>query len=237
MTNEYLSWSGKSRIKRKKHVGKNLNAVVHLEEVYIDDNVPDSDVNKLMIENQSVQITLHNQISNLTENIKGIIEEKDWSFRDDNIYRFVLVLESGERTFDAVLRHQRIAGSEFSKHLSRGLAKAIAQMHEKKIIHGDLKPLNVIFVRDFTVIKLLDLDVLRPVGEHYGMKAPSTGYCSPEVARTLILKKSANILQNIKASVAHDLFAFGLILYELVTGQPMWKKDEDDNVTKTKKTL
>ena len=151
--------------------------------------------------------------------------------QDNKHYTFVLVLEYGERTFDAIIRHQHIAGTELSKSLARGLAQAIAQLHDKNIIHGDIKPLNIVLVQDFTIVKLLDLDVSCTIGSYYGSKAPSTAYCSPEVAREVM--QGENALKSLKANVAHDVFAFGLNLYELVTGQAMWKKDKNDNVGDT----
>lgn len=89
----------------------------------------------------------------------------------------------------------------------RGLGAA----HEKGIIHRDLKPENVLIsktgqvkITDFGLAKSLDRLTMTKMGLLVG----SLGYMAPE------------IINGSKAGTSSDIFSFGAIAYELLTGQP-----------------
>lgn len=95
-------------------------------------------------------------------------------------------------------------------HWCRQLASALAVAHRNNLIHGDLKPENAM-VREDGYVKLLDfgLAIGSSTGER-GAAAPLTGtmrYLSPEQ------------YLGEPASQASDVFALGVILYELAAGK------------------
>jgi serine/threonine-protein kinase len=100
------------------------------------------------------------------------------------------------------------------------IARAVEAAHERGILHRDLKPANVLIARDGTV-KLLDFGVaklLRPAVDDAGdltrtaaktvagVLVGSPGYMSPEQAAGAPL------------DVRSDVFSFGIVLHELLTG-------------------
>ncbi len=111
---------------------------------------------------------------------------------------------------------------EIAIQIARGLAAA----HEKGIIHRDLKPENVFLTADGRV-KVLDFGLAKRVGmESAGTNAPTTpaatepgtvmgtvGYMSPEQVRG----------RDVDART--DIFAFGAILYEMLSGRRAFKGD------------
>ena len=110
---------------------------------------------------------------------------------------------------------------EYSIQIARGLAAA----HDKGIIHRDLKPENIFLCRDGRV-KILDFGLAKLTLREEGDSSPDSltlsqpgavmgtaGYMSPEQVRGQA------------ASPASDLFSFGAILYEMLTGRRAFHGD------------
>ena len=105
------------------------------------------------------------------------------------------------------------------------IANGLAAAHERNIVHRDLKPENVFITHDGNV-KILDFGLARrsnaqsmlgrgpggPTLTGTGVVIGTVGYLSPEQARGL------------PADHRSDLFAFGLVMYELVTGRRAFDK-------------
>ncbi len=131
----------------------------------------------------------------------------------------VLELVSGE-SLAARLARGPLALAE-ALTLARQMAAGLEAAHEQGVIHRDLKPANVMLTAKGTV-KLVDFGLARsgPVGtgpadstrsltlEAQGTVFGTPGYMSPEQARGLPLDPRA------------DIFAFGCILFECLSGRP-----------------
>ena len=104
-----------------------------------------------------------------------------------------------------------------SIHIARQVAEALAVAHVAGIVHRDIKPDNVM-VRPDGYVKLLDFGLARQhdvaatlaVTGHEtdpGMVIGTVAYMAPEQARGETVAPEA------------DIFAFGVVLYEMVTGK------------------
>ena len=101
--------------------------------------------------------------------------------------------------------------------LGVGIAQGLAAAHARGIVHRDLKPENI-FIRSDGGVKILDfgLSKLQSALEGLGADGPHTitgvivgtaGYMAPEQVKGEIV------------DVRTDLFALGVVLYEMLAGQ------------------
>ena len=135
----------------------------------------------------------------------------------------VMELVSGETLADRIKREGPVPVEEAMK-IAVQIAEALEAAHEKSIIHRDLKPANVkvtpegkVKVLDFGLARAFAGDVadsnpsqsptLSAVATMQGVLLGTAAYMSPEQARGKAVDKRT------------DIWAFGCVLYELLTGR------------------
>uniref|UniRef100_A0A7S3R8X6 Protein kinase domain-containing protein n=1 Tax=Dunaliella tertiolecta TaxID=3047 RepID=A0A7S3R8X6_DUNTE len=111
-------------------------------------------------------------------------------------------------------------------HVLLDVARGALYLHEHHIIHGDLKPENILLKADSSSpvglrAKITDFGLstnLGPTATHASNFRQGTPYyCSPEVAN------------DGRATKASDVFSFGILMSELCSGIPPFKKVGDND--------
>src|SRR5215831_8410446 len=152
-----------------------------------------------------------------------VLELIDGQTLADVVQRDVPALEPGSST----VRPGNRTGLEISDALviGRQIVDALEAAHERGIVHRDLKPANikitsagVVKVLDFGLAKATD-DAPPPAGgTRDGLILGTAAYMSPEQARGKVVDKRA------------DIWAFGCILYEMLTGRLAFRGETDSDV-------
>lgn len=108
------------------------------------------------------------------------------------------------------------------RHLiALGIARGLAFLHSSSMVHGDIKPQNVLFDADFEAhlseFGLGKLVVATPTEPSTSTSVGTLGYISPEAALTGETTRES------------DAYSFGIVLLELLTGKRplMFTQDED----------
>ncbi|MGH9408765.1 MAG: protein kinase domain-containing protein [Vicinamibacterales bacterium] len=110
--------------------------------------------------------------------------------------------------------------SEIATQIARGLAAA----HEKGIVHRDLKPDNIFILPDGHV-KLLDFGLARPAVTASGATETVAAITDPGSVMGTIGYMAPEQVRGQAADTRTDLFAFGLILYEMLTGRRAYQRE------------
>jgi HD-like signal output (HDOD) protein/tRNA A-37 threonylcarbamoyl transferase component Bud32 len=149
------------------------------------------------------------------------------TFRHPNIVEIYDLGDIGGRAYYTM---ERLVGTDLASHASkRGrfspvevrdhfaqICRALDVAHQRGIVHRDLKPANIFLVDEEPLrIKLMDFGIAkvterrRPNATQRGEVLGTPAYMAPEQA-----------LGNVDAiSVATDIYALGIIAYEMLTGR------------------
>ncbi|MBR2845239.1 MAG: Stk1 family PASTA domain-containing Ser/Thr kinase [Solobacterium sp.] len=128
-----------------------------------------------------------------------------------------IVMEYVEgKTLKQVIQARGALLKEEAVDIMKQLVSAISEAHKRGIIHRDIKPQNVIVKADGT-IKVLDFGIALAKGSMQLTQANnvmgSVHYLAPELAR------------GESASVQSDIYALGIVLFEMLTGDVPFKAD------------
>ena len=123
----------------------------------------------------------------------------------DDVHFITMEYIDGE-DLSSVLRRIGRLPEERATALARQIIAGVSAAHARGVIHRDLKPANVMMDADGRV-RVTDFGLAIPDGTHSGEWAGTPSYMAPEQ------------LSGAPASIKTEVFAVGLVLYELFTGK------------------
>ena len=134
---------------------------------------------------------------------------------DDGTHYIVTELVEGETLAERIRRDGPLPPGEAAA-VGVAVARALAAAHERGIIHRDVKPGNVMLTPE-AAVKVVDFGIAHAAGSDTltdtGVLLGSTAYLSPEQA------------SGDPVDARSDIYAFGCVLYEMLTGQAPFRAD------------
>jgi serine/threonine protein kinase len=121
----------------------------------------------------------------------------------------------GGNLFDRIRQCQRLSEAEAAP-LVKQLLTTVSSMHNKGMIHGDIRPETLIFERDGNAtMKLLNCGMAKEWDRMYAIAdiTGTPGYSAPEVFRGASTDKA-------------DLWSVGVITYMMVCGCTPWRSSQ-----------
>lgn len=142
---------------------------------------------------------------------RGIVRILDGGVTEDGRPYLVMEHITGER-IDAWCDRRRLTVSERLLFF-REVLDAVSYAHRSLIVHRDLKPSNIL-ISDTGEVRLLDFGIAKIIEPDAAGDATLTGrrVLTPEYA-------SPEQIRGERVTTASDVYALGVLLYELLTGR------------------
>jgi len=134
----------------------------------------------------------------------------------DGIFYIAMELMEGT-TLQELLHEKHILAADEVVHLAHEICKGLDYAHSHGIVHRDVKPANIM-ITSRGAVKIMDFGIAKAGGSvtSTGQVLGTPNYMSPEQVKGRPLDGRS------------DLFSFGVILYEMLTGE---KPFSGQNVT------
>jgi len=150
----------------------------------------------------------------------------DYGRTDDDIYYIAMELLEG-RTLHRALREDGPLPPARALHICRQVCRSLREAHAIHVVHRDLKPANVFLCKrddDSDFVKVLDFGLVKNTEDtaedltQTGLFMGSPKYMAPEQ------------IQGERADGRVDIYALGVMLYEMLTGKVPFDRPNSVNI-------
>lgn len=134
---------------------------------------------------------------------------------ENNINFIVMEYIDGKTLKEIIIENKQLNPS-MTLDICLQIAKALEFAHKNNVIHRDIKPDNILIAKD-NIVKLTDFGIAKVADSltitNSGNIIGSVHYFSPEQAKGKLVDHRT------------DIYAFGIVMYEMLTGQTPFKGD------------
>jgi serine/threonine protein kinase len=141
---------------------------------------------------------------------------------DVDVYQgreFIVMEYLDGQTLAMYIAGRRAVGTELVAKLGMPIAEALGAAHSKGVIHRDIKPGNI-FVTQSGLVKVLDFGVAKLVAET--SQCDATTLTETNTITGTLPYMSPEQLRGENLDARSDIYAFGVVLYEIATGQRLY---------------
>ncbi|MFZ5480184.1 MAG: serine/threonine-protein kinase [Myxococcota bacterium] len=154
----------------------------------------------------------------------NVVSILDYGVTEHGVPCIVMELCDGS-SLERVLQGNESLAWPLAAEIGRGLAAGLAAMHAARLVHRDLKPGNVLVAAGDPVrVKLLDLGIARSFASDARVLTREGG----QVGTLLYMAPEQILARPVDARA--DVYAVGLLLYEMVAGRPPFEGEGMESV-------
>lgn len=136
---------------------------------------------------------------------KHLVRALDYGELPDEVPYFVMELVQGPTLRQRLTEPLAVARAV---EITEQLLEALSDVHARGLTHGDVKPENIILSGPEEQVRVLDFGLAQITAQATGVVGGTPPYMAPEL-----------VLDGKPASPCSDVYAVGVVLYELLTGE------------------
>ncbi len=145
-----------------------------------------------------------------------------YDFLKDRESAFIVMeYVEGIDLFDVLAETERVP-PELAGLIALQVAEGLEYAHYRGIVHRDIKPSNI-FISKTGEVKIMDFGIARDPGKseltQVGLAVGTPAYMAPEQIR------------GDKVDFRTDVFALGIVIYEMLAGEKPWIEEEGRSIT------
>ena len=159
-------------------------------------------------------------------------------------YRYFIVFPVCDKSLSDMILHDSLCGNMPAiRHCVEEICHCLQHLHNAgRRIHGDVKPSNIM-KSQYGNIVLIDMDASAKLNAVCGLRH-SSSYLPPEmltqqtscqngkIVTDIVIRNPTNNGslkgEHLLASYAYDSWSLGILLYQLCSGETLWKTDTQD---------
>ena len=177
--------------------------------------LPESMIDEFMLERFRNEVRIARRISH-----PNVCRVYDIGETDNQVFLSMEYVD-GEDLSSLLRRIGRLPGDK-ALDIARKICAGLAAAHDKGVLHRDLKPSNIMLDGRGEVL-IMDFGLAGLAHEIEDVRSGTPVYMAPEQ------------LAGKEVTARSDIYALGLVLYELFTGQPAFEGNSHDEIVRVRR--